>query len=184
MNHTPIAISPIPRRQRGVTLIESLIVLTVTALSLSTAVPSFKAAMDRRHLEGAAAQLETDIAYARSQAVAQNRTVRMNFAGDGAGSCYVMFNGSANDCQCSALGTPVCSTGQAVARHVGFDGSSALRLTSNVSSIVFDPLKGTTTPTGTLRFQSRSGQALHLVVNIMGRVRACSPTGLAGYKAC
>jgi type IV fimbrial biogenesis protein FimT len=171
-------------RQRGFTLIESLIVLTITALLLSTALPSFKSAMERRHLEGAAAQLETDIHYARSQAVAQNRTVRMNFTSDAAGSCYVMFNGSANDCRCSAGGPPVCNAGQPVARSVGFASPGALRLNSNVNSIVFDPLKGTTTPTGTLRFQSQSGQALHLVVNIMGRVRACSPTGLAGYKAC
>jgi type IV fimbrial biogenesis protein FimT len=171
-------------RQRGLSLIESLIVLTVTALSLSTAVPSFKASMERRHLEGAAAQLETDIAYARSLAVAQNRSVRLNFASDAAGSCYVMFNGSANECRCSAGGAPVCSASQAAARNVGFASPGALRLNSNVNSMVFDPLKGTTTPTGTLRFQSQSGQALHLVVNIMGRVRTCSPTGLAGYKAC
>jgi type IV fimbrial biogenesis protein FimT len=170
--------------QRGFTLVEGLIVMTILALLLSTALPSFRAAMERRHLEGAAAQLETDIHLARSLAVAQNRSVRMNFSSDAHGSCYMAFNGAASDCQCSASGAPVCNAAQPVARHVGFESVGALRLNSNVTSIVFDPLKGTTTPTGTLRFQSRSGQALHLVVNIMGRVRACSPTGLAGYKPC
>jgi type IV fimbrial biogenesis protein FimT len=172
------------RRQRGFTLVEGLIVMTIVALSLSTAVPSFRAAMERRHLEGAAAQLETDIQLVRSLAVAQNRSVRMNFSSDAHGSCYMAFNGAASDCQCSPGGAPVCNAAQSIARHVGFETGGALRLNSNVTSIVFDPQKGTTTPTGTLRFQSRSGQALHLVVNIMGRVRACSPTGLTGYKPC
>jgi type IV fimbrial biogenesis protein FimT len=171
-------------KSRGLTLVESLITLSIAAILLSTAIPSFKAAVERRHLEGAAAQLETDIQHARSLAVAQNRTMRIKFSKDATGSCYVVFHGTNSDCQCQANGSSSCLGPQAVARSVGFDGTGRLRLDSNVSAMVFDPLLGTSTPTGTLRFQAASGQALHLVVNIMGRVRACSPTGLPGYKPC
>jgi type IV fimbrial biogenesis protein FimT len=171
-------------RSRGLTLVESLIVVAVAAITLSTAIPSFKKAMERRHLEGAAAQLETDIQHARSLAIAQNRTMRMKFTQDAAGSCYVVFHGANSDCKCQANGSSSCNANQAVARSVGFSGAGPLHLQSNVGAMVFDPLLGTSTPTGTLRFQAASGQALHLVVNIMGRVRACSPTGLPGYKPC
>jgi type IV fimbrial biogenesis protein FimT len=175
---------PAPRRHAGISLVESLIAMAVMAVTVSTAIPSFKSAIERRHLEGAAAQLETDIHHARSLAVAQNRSVRMKFSSDAAGSCYIVFNGAADDCRCTASGHTACNAAQTVARSVSFEGAGAVRLNSNVSSIVFDPTQGTSTPTGTLRFHARSGQAVHLVVNIMGRVRACSPTGVAGYKAC
>jgi len=63
--------------------------------------------------------------------------------------------------------------------------NSAVQLRSNVPSIVFDSAKGTSTPTGTLRLVSADERAVHLVVNIMGRVRSCSPrAAVPGYKAC
>jgi type IV fimbrial biogenesis protein FimT len=183
MNHP----YPAPRHdphQRGVSLIESLIALAVVVVSIGTAMPSFKSALERRHLEGAAAQLETDIQHARSLAVARNHSVRLKFSDDASGSCYAVFSGAANQCQCRADGSSSCLGAQPVWRSTGFDAAGAVRLRSNVGSIVFDPLQGTSTPTGTLRLLSRSGQAVHLVVNIMGRVRTCSPTGLAGYRPC
>jgi len=58
-------------------------------------------------------------------------------------------------------------------------------LQANMGSIVFDPLHGTGTPTGTLRLTGRDGRAIHHVVNVMGRVRSCSPAGaVPGYRAC
>jgi type IV fimbrial biogenesis protein FimT len=172
------------QRQRAVSLIECLMALAVVAVSVSTALPSFKSALERRHLEGAAAQLETDIQHARSLAVANNHSVRLKFTDDDSGSCYAVFSGAANQCECRADGGSRCVGAQTVWRSTGFDAAGALRLRSNVGSMVFDPLQGTSTPTGTLRLIARSGQSVHLVVNIMGRVRACSPTGLAGYRPC
>ena len=68
---------------------------------------------------------------------------------------------------------------------MGFDARGALQVASNSGSMLFDPNRGTVTPTGTLRVQLQSGQALHQVVNIMGRVRACSPAGaVPGYPTC
>jgi hypothetical protein len=55
--------------------------------------------VERRHLEGAAAQLETDILYTRSQAVAVNEPLRMRFQQHATGSCYVVHNGPAKACE-------------------------------------------------------------------------------------
>ena len=49
-------------RQRGVTLIEAAIVLTVTAVIAGTAAPSLRAVIDGRRLDAAANQLATDSA--------------------------------------------------------------------------------------------------------------------------
>jgi type IV fimbrial biogenesis protein FimT len=70
-------------------------------------------------------------------------------------------------------------------RSVRFDQGNTLQLSVNVGSILFDPIKGTSTPTGTLRLVASDDRAVHLVVNLMGRVRTCSPDKtVPGYRAC
>jgi type IV fimbrial biogenesis protein FimT len=175
----------VTRSQKGFTLTECLVAMAVTATSLGAGVPGFEKALETRRLEGVAAQLETDIAFTRSLAVANSHSVRMNFQNDVSGSCYIVHTGSANECRCTGAGQSVCTgTGQAV-RTVFFSASGPVGLRSNVASILFDPTHGTSTPTGTLRVVGRSNAAIHQVVNIMGRVRTCAPApGLAGYARC
>jgi type IV fimbrial biogenesis protein FimT len=176
---------PLLPGQRGITLIESMITLSVVAVITGMVVPSFGPAIERRHLEGVAAQLETDLQHARSLAVARNEGVRISFhSGDGA-SCYVVHTGAAGDCACSETGAAVCSGGAEALRSVRYGTDTPVSLVSNSRSILFDPVKGTVTPTATLRVTAQSGAAIHQVVNIMGRVRSCSPApALPGYKAC
>jgi type IV fimbrial biogenesis protein FimT len=51
--------------------------------------------------------------------------------------------------------------------------------------MAFDPLHGTATPTATWRVIARDGRAIHHVVNVMGRVRSCSPdAAVPGHRAC
>ena len=189
MNH-PLISKPLPpvrttRRQRGVTMLESLIAVTVTAVSLGAALPGFEQARERRHIEGVAAQLRTDIMYTRGLAVAGNRGVRMGFESLAAGSCYVVHTGPSNACSCTNAGTAICSAGAEAIRTVYFPAGGPVGVRANVRSILFDPEKGTSTPTGTLRVVGRSDAAIHQVVNIMGRVRSCSPAaGVAGYPRC
>lgn len=174
-----------PRRQRGLSLVESLIVLAVTTVSLGAALPSFQDARVRRHFDGVAAQLQTDLYMARSLAAAHDRNVRISFKTDTAGSCYIVHTGPADACSCNADGSASCTNGELAMRSVRLGLGEAVQLRSNVPSILFDSAKGTSTPTGTLRVVGADQRAVHLVVNIMGRVRTCSPNGaVPGYKAC
>lgn len=170
--------------QRGLTLIEILVSLSVCLILLESVAPHFGKAAERRHLDGAAAQLATDIQQARSLAVANAAAQRISFRSLASGSCYVIHDGPAQACQCDASGQPVCSAGTRVARSVFLPADGPVRLQANVGSMQFHPSIGTTTPTGTLRLQGRQGQHVHLVVNIMGRTRACSPNGVPGYPPC
>jgi type IV fimbrial biogenesis protein FimT len=176
---------PIARRQRGVTLVEATTVLAVTAVLVGIALPSFDQMRQRQHLEGIALQFETDVHHARSVAVARQQTVRISFASDAAASCYVLHTGAASACRCGAGGTPVCAAGAEPLRTVRLDTAREARLTSNVASMAFDPVRGTVTPTGTVTVATANGRALKQTVNIMGRVRSCSPDGaVLGYRAC
>ena len=175
------------RHQAGLTLVECAITTTVLAIVAGLTVPAFGTARERRHLEGAAAQLETDLMLSRSLAVARNEVVRMSFERDaGAGtSCYVVHTGAAGDCGCAANGSAVCSNGAEPLRSVRYGAEVPLALTSNSRSIQFDPVRGTITPTATVRVTGSNGSAIHQVINIMGRVRSCSPApALAGYATC
>jgi len=172
-------------RQRGFTLVEACVTLAIAAIVVGAAAPSFKRAIERRHVEGAAAQLETDVQFARSLAVSRNQGIRISFQATANSSCYVLHHGAAGDCQCSSGGAAVCKAGIESFRTVYLGKGAPVHLQSNSSSMLFDPLQGTVTPTATVKVQGDSGAAIHQVVNIMGRVRSCSPAPtIAGYKPC
>ena len=149
------------RRQAGVTLVETVTVTAVVAVVAGTAVPGFERALQKHRLEGAAAQLETDIHYARSLAVARNLPLRISF--DNAAACYVIHSGAAKQCSCAADGSATCTGGAQAERSVGLAAGGKL----------------------VLKLESTHGMAVHQVMNIMGRVRSCSPApGLSGYARC
>lgn len=175
-----------PGKQRGVSLVEIMIVVSITAILLGTAVPSLQEFLAHRRLEGRALELVTDIHYVRSEAVARNRGMRISFGSDSGGTCYVLHTGDAGDCVCSSAGTAQCSdASNFVIKNVGFATDQGVRLQANVSSMLFDPIRGTTTPAGSINFVANSGATLRHVVNILGRTRTCSPDGsVNGYKAC
>ena len=173
------------RAQRGVTLVEAGVVLAITAILASTAAPGMQDLIDTRRLDGAATQLATDIQFVRTEAVARNQTLRLSFHATATGSCYVIHSGAAADCVCNATGPALCSGAAREIRTVSVAGADRLSLQANVASVLFDPLHGTSTPTGTLRLAGSRGRAIHHVINIMGRVRSCSPqAAMPGYRAC
>jgi type IV fimbrial biogenesis protein FimT len=173
------------RHQAGLTLIESLMALAVVGVLLGSVLPAFGTALERRHLEGAAAQLKTDIQYTRSQAVAANEPLRMRFQQHATGSCYVVHNGPAQACSCLPDGSASCGSDGQSYRSVGFAREGSVQLQSNVNTILFSPHLGTITPAGTLRLTGREARTVQVVVNLMGRVRTCSPgASVTGYAAC
>lgn len=174
-----------PHNQRGLSLVESLLAVAITAIATGATLPGFQQALEQRRLEGAAAQLHTDLQLARSEAVARNRSLRISFGSNGNSSCYVVHTGTVGSCPCDASGAPVCAAGSAPLRSVRFLASDGVQLQSNVASMVLDGSKGTVSPTGTLRLTGTDGRRVHLVVNLMGRTRKCSPDGaVRGYPAC
>jgi type IV fimbrial biogenesis protein FimT len=172
--------------QRGVTLIECCAVLAVLAVLVGAAAPAFVDHLDKRRLEGRASELGTDLQHLRSQAVSLNEGMRISFGVDPQGSCYVIHRDTAGPCGCTSAGAAACDTGAGeVLKTVVIPASSGLHLSANVSSIRIDPKMGTSTPGGTIRLRSNAGRELRHVVNIMGRVRSCSPPPvLPGYRRC
>ena len=184
LHHTP----PKPKRQRGVTLIEAAVALAILAVLVCGAAPSFSGLIERQRLAGLAAQVVTDVQFVRSASVWRNEPLRLSFYSAAWGSCYVVHSGARNQCSCAADTTAAVCTGDAVQlKTVSVPTSTGLSVQANVASILFDPLHGTSTPTGTLRVVSATAGSIHHIVNVLGRVRTCTPSGspaLPGYRTC
>ncbi len=174
------------RGQFGTSMVEMLTVASIAAVLVGAAAPNLIDLRDRQRLLSLTSAVETDLQQARSLAVSLNQVLRMSF-GTGAGQgCYVLHTGSnAQQCRCGEQpGDSVC-TGDAVAlRSVTLAADQGVQLLANVSAMAFEPHRGTVTPAGTVRVQQQDGRSVRLVVNIMGRVRACTPHGLVGWAAC
>jgi type IV fimbrial biogenesis protein FimT len=173
--------------ERGVSLVEAMIVLFVVSVAIGSALPSLGSLRQKAALASAAAQVETDVHFARGQAVALNRSVQLTLREANGSTCYIVHTGPAANCVCNGqdAGTAVCGNGSALLRAVSFAASGPVLVRSSSKSLTFDPVRGTVTPTATLRVEARDGGAIHQIVNLLGRVRSCSPQGaLLGERAC
>ena len=183
MSSTRSPRSPAKRLSHGVSLVETAIAIALGAIVLSSAAPGLQATLARRHLDGVAAQLATDLQFARTEAVARNEPVRVSFHADAAASCWVVHTRGRALCSCEA-GRAACGGGAALIRSVAVPAERRVTVGANVGSILYDPVHGTSTPTGTLRVIGAAAEVRH-VVNVLGRVRSCSPLGAAhGWQAC
>lgn len=168
---------------RGFTLVEMVAVVAVAGIVATTAMPSLGGLIDTQRISGAASELASDLQYARAQAVQRNQGVRVTFKADAA--CYVIHTGSADQCQCSGSGPATCEGEAQALKTVALDDTRRIGLHSNVASMVFDPVHGTASPAATLRVTGPQGRSVQHTVNIMGRVRSCSPqAAVSGYRAC
>lgn len=181
----PLRRQPARRFQSGLSMVESLLTTLISGLLLLAALPGLMDAKDKRRIDSLVAQIETELQYARSEAVARGETVRVGFVNDGGSSCYVVHTGSPRQCTCLPSGRAECVGGGEILRSVAQNALERIHLTSSAREIGFDPTHGTVTPTTTLRLENPRGDRVHLVVNIMGRMRTCSPNGgTLGHAAC
>ena len=172
-----------PRRTRGVTLVESLCAISILATSVGLGLPSFRTWQERQALLSAAAELETDIHYARSQAVAQNGAIHLTVRTAVEGACYVMYTGEPDDCSCSSANGAACTGQAAVLRYSAYPERGTVKLLNRNSTLTFNPRLGTVTPAATFKLRAPMA-TVHQIVSIMGRTRSCSPDKFSGIRAC
>lgn len=172
--------------RRGLSLVELLCSLTIALILLGGALPMFNELRIGMALQATAALLETDLQLARSAAITGGAPVRLSVLATGTGgSCYVLYTGAAGACSCEGRGQTRCEAGARLLRLEEQAGSAGVTLVPLQRSILFDAHKGTVTPTATVQVVATDGRAIHQVVNIMGRVRACAPAGsIGGLPAC
>lgn len=170
---------------RGLTLLELLCVLALLAALAGAALPDWQGARQRRAVEGAAAELQAWLQDARALVMARREGawLQLDRTPDG-GPCLLLHGGArAADCRCEA-GAAVCDGALQPWRTLHREGAG-VRLSANVAAMRLEPRRGQVVPAGTLRLHSADGRTeLRLIVNPLGRVRACAAGGLAGWPPC
>lgn len=170
-------------KTRGITLIETMVVLTLLIVLAATAVPAFQEMMANRRLEGKAREYVTHMNWARSLAVNSNQAVNLRISEAENASCYVVFYGPVNDCSCDANGTACATAGNAPLLTILISHNEGVRVSSAKTRI--DPTRGTLSPTLTAIFTADNGRAIHNISNILGRTRSCTPGEAGfGFKIC
>jgi len=173
---------PLPRPAPGFTLLEVAIVCCIAAVLITLAWPGIASLIENRRLEGVASALGGDLQFARSEAIVRNEPVRFTVPSGAVGdACWLVHTGPASDCSCASG----CTGEASLLRKNMVPAAAQVRLEAPATSLHFDPQLGTCTPTGTFKLLAKSGNAVHQIVNLMGRVRTCSPRAQGGgHAAC
>ena len=159
----------------GFTLIELIIVITITAILTALSVPSFSVTLDNQRIFGAAEAVLSDLRWARAEAIKRNKKVRVTFT-----------PGSNSNWSYTIDTYPLATSDGVLPKTVdGSDFPSATLSTASFSGGVayttFDPVRGINSNNGTATIDSDHYSA-NVIVSPLGRVRICGTMG--GYAAC
>lgn len=175
-------------RFRGLTLLELMIAVVITAVLVALAAPSMRAWMIAQRVKSTAAELLTDIRYARSEGITRNRDMAVSFRIDGSQSCYTVHTTTGQACNCLNANPCQSVPGYSPIKTTSIPISSHVVVTSNPSAaylkngdIFFDQGAVVVTIAGL------PGQSLNINFSpITRRASICAPSGstISGYPAC
>lgn len=179
--------------QRGLTVVELLLTMSIIAILVAVAVPSMYEFIMRKRVESIADELISDVRYARSMLARNNQTAKIKFGRTESETCYVVYHPvSILDCDCTA--SPVCSSlGPSTAvelKTVRIPASSHVTLApeQGTSSLLqFDAPTGLPAAGGviSISIQASPGGEVRLTTSQTGRPQLCSVSGhAAAYPAC
>jgi type IV fimbrial biogenesis protein FimT len=150
--------------RRGFTLIEFAIVLAVTAVLVTLAVPSMGRQLERHRLQAAAESLAADLTEARFEAARRGVALHLETR-PGAGWCWAVT--TAPGCSCEAA--QACQL-----KTVRAEDHRGVRLLS-ANSVRFDTEGRADAAIGATL--EAGGQRLRVDLSALGRARICDPEG-------
>ncbi|MFM5246430.1 GspH/FimT family pseudopilin [Aeromonas caviae] len=171
-------------RFSGFTLIELLVALTVAALLLAVAVPSYQSLRQEQIVRAATQAVYTDMMLLKSEAIKRNKKLSLIVFNSGLSNwCYridIDDDGSCGSC----TDTDGCSS---VEGRKGADASDfpGITLTEGYSGypVMFSPRRGTL-KNGNLALQSGDYRT-KVMTSGMGRISACALSdNLGGLEPC
>lgn len=172
---------PSGTRERGLTLIELLITIIVLAIVAAYGVPNMTGFFEKQRVSGAAHSFLSDIQFARAESIKQNKAVQIEF--NAAQWCYGIDDDTASACSCTTATSTDCTVNGNSYFTSGNDYPNVAASTG-ITTITFDPVRGTLSPLGTVSFSS-GNYSVNVIWGQIGRARLCATAGNSwGYDAC
>jgi type IV fimbrial biogenesis protein FimT len=167
-------------RDSGITLVEVMVVIAIIGILAAIAVPSYQDMIERNRLKQAAESLQSDMQFARTEAIKRSRDVLVTRSVGNAGAwCYGLTTKAACDCsQTDAAAADYCE----IRRFPGGD-LSTISMAASVADSSFSFRRGTSSPHN-ITFTAANSDTARILVSYIGRVRICTTSGLFGYPAC
>lgn len=170
-------------QQRGVTLVETLMAVTILGIALALAVPSLQDIINKKRIKSAIETLYTDMKLIHSESIKRQSNLFVSFQ-SGANWCYGVDDSS--ECDCSTSNDCQIDGVEKVVRASDFNGitMSFTGFTSGVSNsyVQFEGVRGVASNSGTVTF-SRAGFSATLSSNRLGLLETCS-NDLVTYQSC
>lgn len=185
--------------QRGVTMVELIITVAIVSILATMAAPSFITMLDRNRIKGAAETLYSEMQFARSESVYQDRAIVLSFTKTSNSDwCYGLTDVVVAPatvvvgCDCTAANSCMVGGTERVTESSDLNDMPLTTLTFNTAGLLpltstrFNPLRGTS-DNGTAGFTSPLNNQVNVVLSTVSRVRYCSPAGAANvfnYPNC
>ena len=167
----------------GLTLVELLVVVAISAILLAVAIPSFFSLINASRLRGAADILMADFRLTMTESSKRGDNVLVSFQRDSDGSNWCYGLSALTSCNCREANSCLINDAEHVVRGTNFAGILA---TPTHSNYWFKPKRATITA-GNITFTARDGKQLRVLVSGYGRIRPCSPSGnsnISGVPIC
>lgn len=158
-------IKPNYSKQWGLTLIELIFVIALISILITSAAPSFQKTMERQQIISAAEAIQSDLRWARSEAIKRNTNVS------------IRFTDSALDPWQYDI-TPFEKT----VKSADTSSFQVVTLRQNFASdtLTINPIRGTSNA-GSITLTSNH-YTIKVISSILGRVRLCAD--ISSYRAC
>jgi type IV fimbrial biogenesis protein FimT len=181
------------KKQAGLILSELVVTLSMIAILISLAAPSYSQFISKRTVAGAANLVATFFEDIKMKSVKRNEYVTISYkkSANGLDWCLGAITGKDTVCDCMAE-TPQCLIDSIpmVLSNVSYNEFDDFNVVFTEGYVSFDPVRGIlTNPEKSVLMQIQQKDEEYLVrvsVNATGSVSKCSPAGqkLVGYQSC
>ena len=186
MNPLSVKSGQVRLQRLGLTLVELMVTVAITAVLIAVAVPSMQQMIAKRRVAGVVNELATDLRYLRSLGAQKAVRVQLDFGSNLTSACYVLSLNPQTEEPCDCTNSASCNgvgTAPMAVKTVTLPISDGLAVSSDVSLLQFygpSAMPLGIAPGGVLiiaTVSSSLGGTARVWINETGRAVSCSVSG-------